>query len=529
MEVMLQDSQTDLTALPDILRASAADLVAALRSGKDVNQAFSNFCSRAYVKADWAAPASEFLVTLFADHEDLLADMARIPDLIIELGCGQMSLTCMVAFRWASKSNTIQLAKLAEALAATHSKDSDPEVVHIMLALVTSLAITRYPRAEQMLNVAEPQTTEEHADGLTEAKAWLAAGRIIRSCSQECRELWEHRLRRTRMTWTWETPAERLALTELAGQLRHPQDGQSLFQAIVPPAWWELAQQHVQEQTESAAALDAAQQALKAAQASVVSAQQDTKAAQVAEAEATQALAPFLETPNDILADRDADFREATLREADFGPPPIVVYNVRPFFFGWLLGMAGLAAAIWIGPFDLLKPQPPAKTPTVVAAPSTLIPAGAETPASPAPEEKLPEVDKAKEQWRIEQAASVQAENADLQPLFDQLKTGTWQDHQALLSGEKPELSKDDPKYVRLLAWLHLQPPADPEIRAQLPALLAAIRPDSDTIDLWKQLSYLGSPLVKEIQQTARKELHYNKESWSASQEEALSQIVWGQ
>ena len=73
---------------------------------------------------------------------------------------------------------------------------SDPEIVHIMLALVTSLAITRYSRAEQMLSVAEPKAAEEHQESLQEARLWLAAGRIVCSCSQESRDLWDHRLRR---------------------------------------------------------------------------------------------------------------------------------------------------------------------------------------------------------------------------------------------------------------------------------------------------------------------------------------------
>jgi hypothetical protein len=185
-----------------------------------------------------------------------------------------------------------------------------------------------------------------------------------------------------------------------------------------------------------------------------------------------------------------------------------------------MLGMAGLAAAIWIGPFDLVIPQPAVKA----AAPTSAVTEPGLKAAG-----KLPEPDKDKEQWRIKQAANLQAEGADLQAFFDRVQTGTWIDHQALLSGDTQELSKDDAKYARLLTWLHFEPPADKDIRAKLPGLLAAIRPDSDTLDLWEDLSYLGSPLVHEIQETARRQLHENKESWSASQEEDLSRIVWGQ
>lgn len=521
MEVMPQETQPDLSKLPDVLQASAADLVTALHSRESLNQAFLAFCSRAYVKSDWAGPASEFLVTLFEEHEDLLADMARVPDLIIEMASGQTALTCMVAFRWASRSNTSQLAKLAEALAATHSKNSDSEIVHIMLALVTSLAITRYLRAEQMLAVAEPQAVAEHSEGLAEAKLWLSAGRIIRSCSQESRDLWDHRLRRTRMIWTWDNPAECTALRELAGQLRHQQDGQSLFQAVVPAVWWDLAQQHILELMHSDASLLEAQNALKAAQVKTVTGYGETKVSNSTETEGLQAFAPFYEAPSDSEshADRDADFKEFNL-----APPPIVVWNVRPFFFGWMLGMAGLAVAIWLGPFDLLIPQPVAKATDPAPVVARKMPAPVlETTG------KSAEVDKAKEQWRIEQAANVQAESHDIKSFFDRVKTGTWAEHQALLSGDTPEVPKDDAKYVRLLTWLHLEPPTDMEIRAKLPGLLAAIRPDSDTLDLWEDLSYLGSPLVHEIQETARRQLHENKEFWSASQEEDLSRIVWGQ
>jgi predicted cupin superfamily sugar epimerase len=40
------------------------------------------------------------------------------------------------------------------------------------------------------------------------------------------------------MIWTWDNPVECTALRELAGQLRHQQDGQLLFQAVVPASCW---------------------------------------------------------------------------------------------------------------------------------------------------------------------------------------------------------------------------------------------------------------------------------------------------
>ncbi|MCA1962511.1 MAG: hypothetical protein LDL31_01040, partial [Prosthecobacter sp.] len=177
-------------SLPATLRPAAEALEAALRAGKPVEKLFADFCSQAYVRPEWAGAASDYLADLFEGREGELAAMTRVPDLIIELASGHQTLTTIVAFEWAAAADTARLSKLAEALAATHGKMHSAEVTHLMLALATSLALTRYSRAEQMLHLAEPEAAEEHRESLEEARLWLAAGRILRGCSQEVRELW---------------------------------------------------------------------------------------------------------------------------------------------------------------------------------------------------------------------------------------------------------------------------------------------------------------------------------------------------
>lgn len=474
MEGAPHESHPSLTDLPEELRSSGRQVVKALSTDSGVAQAFADFCSRAYVKPAWAGAASEFLVTLFEDRQDQLAEMTRIPDLIIELASGHLSLTCMVAYRWAAHSDTARLSKLAEALAATQSKMSDPEVVHIMLALVTSLAITRYPRAEQMMAVAEPQAGEEHQEGLQEARLWLAAGRIVRGCGQESRDLWDHRLRRRRTAWTWETPAECAALNELSEHLTPDQEGASLFKAITPAAWWDLAIQRATERIERP------------------------------EPEPAPISAPAPISPNASLQPTAPSVQRSE------PAPVIMVLSMWSFFAGGVAGAAVLALMIWILPYELVKPRP---TQTATPAVTTKTPAQ----ATESPEEI----------WRRDEAAKAAKESSDLQPLFDKVHAGTWADHESLLSGATPDLPKEDPRYVRLIAWLHLDPPADVELRNRLPSLLAAVRPDSDTLDLWEKLVYQGSPMKAAIHQAAQRQYHENKDAWSPSQERQVLRLGW--
>ena len=117
---------------------------------------------------------------------------------------------------------------------------------------------------------------------------------------------------------------------------------------------------------------------------------------------------------------------------------------------------------------------------------------------------------------------------SDLQPFFDKVRTGTWSDNEPLLSGTSIELPKDDPRYAKLLIWLHLDPPVDEDTRTHLPGLLAVLSPNSETLALWTKLLYEGSPMKTAIQSAARRQLHDNKDAWSASQEQDLSQLAWG-
>lgn len=478
MEGEQRDHSSPPGELPPELHAAARALEKALAGNQNVGPAFADFCAKAYVRPEWAGPASEFIVNSFENREAELASMARIPDLIIELASGQQALTTTVAFQWAANSDSARLAKLAEALAATQSKIQSSEVVDLMLALATSLAITKYTKAEQMLTLSEPQAQEEHQESLVEARLWLAAGRMLCGCSQETRDLYDQRLRRRRTAWTWESPVECAALQELAEHLHPGREGAGLFRAIVPPAWWEMANKLAAERAQVEAQHEEAALAAQAAPAS----------------------APMAEMPPQL--------------SSSYFPPepaPVLAGNAWPFFAGGLVGAAALSLVIWVSPYELKKSLPTSTDHAefVAEAPA------ADAPAAP------------QETWRKEEAARVAAANADIQDMQGRIRTSKWADVESLLSGTTPDLPKEDERYARLLSWLHVDPPEDVEIRNRLPGLLAAARPDSVTLELWEKLAYRGSPIEEAVREGARRQLYENKDAWSPSQETQLNRLGW--
>lgn len=487
-------------SFPAEILAPAKALESALQAGQPVDKLFAEFCIRAYVKPEWAGPASEFLAELFEGREAMLAALTRVPDLIIELASGQQTLTTIVAFEWVAAADATRLSKLSEALAATHGKMHNPEVVHLMLALASSLAIMRYSRAEQMLNLAQAQATEEHRDSLAEAKLWMAVGRILRGSNQEVRELWNHRLRRRRTSWTWENPTERAALNELADHLKPGQEGIELFQAIVPSCWWEIA---VQLATERAALRELYERRPP----SETLTPPDSLDAQ--------------HEPKDNIpggSEIGAGHGEGSLPPATASPsanPQVLVMNAWPFFMGGLVGAAALAVVIAISPYNLNKNN--------VEAPSVSAPAP--TTLNEKPVQRPENTDSL--HWIQRELSQIQSANDDLKALWSRVQRGSWTEHQALLKGESPDLSAEDPRRLRLLIWLHLDPPEDPTTRAELPALLASVRADSDTLELWKHLAAARTGMEKPVREAARRQIYANATAWSPSQKEQLNQLGW--
>jgi len=87
--------------VPEELRTSAKGLLRAVATKVAVPGHYDAFCCQAFSKPEWAAVSSVLIAEMFEQDEDQLAELARIPDLVIEMGSGQVNVTCMVASRWA--------------------------------------------------------------------------------------------------------------------------------------------------------------------------------------------------------------------------------------------------------------------------------------------------------------------------------------------------------------------------------------------------------------------------------------------
>lgn len=453
--------------LPEGLRASALALLHAVSVKVAVAEHFDAFCAHAFSKPEWAAVASPVIAEMFEHDEDKLAELARIPDLVIELGSGQATVTCMVAARWAARGETHRLTRLAESISASHvSKNAC--AVEVMLALAATLAVTRFSKAEQLYNAALQLAGEEHQEVIADAQKWLAAGRVVCSTSQEERDFWDVRLRKPRTVWTWQSGNELRALDTLSDRLTPDMEGAGLFKAVVPGCWWDLAIKCASQQEkmgEMARQKEAAQ-----------------SAAPPRAAPEPQHEKPVLENASPQIQRMSKTGRERGL-----------------FLLGWVCG--ALAMAI-----------------TVVALPGEFVQrvlAGI-GPVKPVMASALE-----KEAWR---KGNLMRIAADLAPYSEQqkaAKAGLWRDNEKLLSGQSQELPEGSPQYMKFLIWLHLDPPDDGEVRKRVSKLLLG-KMKSDAFSLWEELIYPGSANAPEIKHAAREAMDDRSFQWSDEDKKRL-------
>ncbi|MFM7604566.1 MAG: hypothetical protein ACKO8Z_05135 [Prosthecobacter sp.] len=433
-----------------------------LRHNAGVAERFDAFCVQAFSKPDWAVPASAFISELFEDHEERLAELARVPDLIIELSNGQAAIVCTVASKWATRGETHRLVRLAESIVAAQGTMKNSAAVEVMLALAATLAVTRPSKAEQLFNAAVPLASSEHADTIADARLWLAAGKVLASAPQEVRDLWDTRIRRPRTGWKWESEEERRALLFLAEQLTLEMDTGSVFSKVVPDCWWELAMKRLQDE-------QLWQKKLEMLKPSGSSFQEPTLDPPSAPTPAT----PRPKSQSNAFDDKGV---LAVRPQAS---------SVARFALGWAMGVFLTGGTFFLAPEGVYRAIKDLRD--LFGTTSSL--------KSVAPIDG--------QAWRKAQVVSFSKGKDSLAPLVQKVKEGSWAQSQMLLSGHDPELPFEDERYLQLLVWLHLDPPSDPETRQHLPRLLID-KADTRAISVWEELVYPDSPNADDIRATAR-------------------------
>lgn len=457
--------------LPEELRSSARDLLRAVLGKVAVAEHFDAFCGTAFSKREWAAAASPVIAELFDADEDQLAELARIPDLVIELGTGQATVTCMVASRWAARGETHRLSRLAESIVASHAA-KNASAVEVMLALAATLAVTRFSKAEQLYNAALPLAGEEHREALQDARRWLAAGRIVCSASQEERDFWDVRLRRPKAAWAWQSKDELQALDTLAERLAGNAEDADLYRAVVPACWWQMAM----------------------------------KCAQVQE-KLTHALKRPVPTAQTIESQRiSADSTKMPERPQEFLPPHPQAGSYARFVLGWICGAMAMVITLFLVPSETLnRLLDSIKVADAQAHPGTLMAAN----------------------WQQESLKKMVADMGKFSSAHAAAKQGSWRANEMMLSGHGKELPFDSPEYMKFLVWLHLDPPLDEEVRMQVCRLLLE-RVRSDAITLWEELIYSGAPNTEQIRQAARDALNNAAFQWGPEEKRRLAAIAEG-
>ena len=454
--------------LPEELRTSAKGLLRAVVGKVAVPGHFDAFCCQAFSKPEWAAASSVLIAEMFEQDEDQLAELARIPDLVIEMGSGEVNVTCMVASRWAARGETHRLSRLADAIVASHAS-RNACAVDVMLALAATLAVTRFSRAEQLYNAALPLAGEEHQEALADARRWLAAGRVVCSAVQDERDFWDVRLRKPKTAWTWRSKEEREALDHLSECLTADMEGADLFKAVLPECWWELAMKFAQQQEKFV--------------------------------EVTQRLA-LAKTESGVAPKAQPEPVPGVERVArEFRHYPQAGPFVR-FLLPWVCGCLATLLTVLVLPRDF-----------VVSILDTLKPGAVlSTPA---------EMDA----WRKETLQKKAVEMARYEPQHAQAKTGSWQENEKVLSGQSQEMPFESAQYLQLLVWLHLDPPQNEEVRMHVCTQLLK-RVKGDAISLWELLVYPGSANAVEIKKAAREALTDKSYQWSEEEKKRLSMIV---
>lgn len=130
-----------------------------------------------------------------------------------------------------------------------------------------------------------------------------------------------------------------------------------------------------------------------------------------------------------------------------------------------------------------------------------------------------------KEAWRKEQLAKTVEQMTPFAAHHAAAKTGTWRENEMVLSGHSPDMHYDSTEYMKMLVWLHLDPPQNQEVRIHVSKLLLE-RVKTGAITLWEELIYPGSPNADEIRSVASEALDQPSLQLSTEDKERLRALA---
>jgi hypothetical protein len=466
-----------VVGLSEGLRGLADSLLLVAGSGDEFahEEALRGFFGAVFNRPDLVAEGAAFLARAYEGREAWLAQRAGTPELVQEMATGQAMLTCVVAGEWVDRRDFTRLVRLADGMLAARMHLRSGDCLDLMLAMASTLALVKQPRAVSLVNhVVDCQKEGLVIDVglLEEARHRLQIADVVGAANQATREMWDQRFLNPGKVWEWNGPQERQALRDLAEWLTPGHPAGADFGKIVPAVWWDLWQ------VRSVAGVD--EGGGGATGSGIEEASPWTGGLLAGETEGAMA--------GGMAEGEDAETR---LR------------------LGWFVagGVTGALAAVLL---QILAGGDAGSGESKGGAPDVEAVAGKQGTDAVA--------------WCQEERERLAGELVHVGRL-GAVKASGWAENAGFLSGLTADLPSQSQMYRKMLELLHLDPPQDAETRSMVPRLLLRRGADEKLVGLWEQCVDGGRGMRGEIAAAAREALEQPALQWTAGQRERLQRL----
>lgn len=462
-----------MDGLSEGVRGMADALLKAIGSGDEARQeeALRLFFAEVFNRPEIVAEGAAFLARTYEGREPWLAQRVGTPELVQEMATGQAMLTCVAAGEWVMQRDFTRLIRLADGMLAAKMHLKSEDCLVLMLAMASTLALVKQPRAVSLVNHGL-ECQKEGADIdeglLKEARQRLQIADVIGASNQAIREMWDLRFLSPTKQWDWTGPQERQALRELGEWLTPEHAAAGEFEKIVPAVWWDLwwVKSHKVEVVERSE-------------------------------EVASWTGGLLSAEGPDLSGEFSSEEEGAVNEEQ---------RLR---LGWFLagGVTGALAAV------LLQ-----------------VIAGGDGKVK---EDRVESADVGKVE-RKEGREAVTWCNEERERLAGELvhvgrlgavKASGWAENAGFLSGLTADLPSQSQMYRKMLTLLHLDPPKDAETRMMVPRLLLRRGADEELVGLWEHCVEGQTGMQVEIAAAAREALEQPSLAWTAEQRTRLQRL----